>query len=124
MVLLPYPVFPSAATRVFSLACDQQELLIRTSKQHVNNYCWFNEMTPSLCRAARALLGMNQTELARAAELGLSTVVDFERERRHVSLEAIDSMRAVFERAGIEFIEENGGGVGVRYRKPRHSRRK
>jgi hypothetical protein len=44
---------------------------------------------------------MNQAELARAADLGLSTVVDFEREQRQVSLEAIDSMRAVFERAGI-----------------------
>ena len=81
-------------------------------------------MTPSLCRAARALVGMNQSDLARAAALGLSTVVDFERERRQVSSEAIDAMRAVFDREGIEFIEENGGGSGVRFRKPRQSRRK
>jgi hypothetical protein len=33
-------------------------------------------MTPAQCRAGRSLLDITQTELARAAELGLSTVVD------------------------------------------------
>ena len=67
-------------------------------------------MTPVQCRAARSLLDMTQAELARAAEVGLSTVVDFERERRSVSQEAARALRTALEAAGIEFIDENGGG--------------
>jgi transcriptional regulator with XRE-family HTH domain len=73
-------------------------------------------MTPSQCRGARALLDMTQPELARAAHLGLSTVVDFERMRREVSIEAIAALRGALERRGIIFIDENGGGPGLRLR--------
>jgi predicted transcriptional regulator len=62
-------------------------------------------------------LGINQTELAEAANLGLSTVVDFERERRQVSPIAIDAIWNALKGAGVEFIDENGGGPGVRLRK-------
>ena len=75
------------------------------------------EMTPAQCRAARALLDCSQTQLATKASLGLSTVVDFERERRVVSPEAIAAIRTALEFAGVEFIQENGGGPGVRLRK-------
>ena len=51
------------------------------------------------------------------ASLGLSTVVDFERQRRIVSAEAIAAIRAALESAGVEFIAENGGGPGVRLRR-------
>jgi transcriptional regulator with XRE-family HTH domain len=71
-------------------------------------------MTSAQCRSARALLDMTQPELARAASLGLSTIVDFEKRRRDVSEEAINSIRRALEAAGIEFINENGGGAGVR----------
>jgi transcriptional regulator with XRE-family HTH domain len=82
-------------------------------------------MTPTQCRAARGLLEITQPELAHAADLGLSTIVDFEKQRRVVSMEAVEAIRAALERAGIEFINENGGGEGVRLRKPaRHPRRK
>jgi DNA-binding XRE family transcriptional regulator len=81
-------------------------------------------MTPAQSRAARALLEMNQSVLAQNAGLGLSTIVDFEKERRQVSEDAVLAIEAAFERAGIEFIEENGGGEGVRLRKPRRSSRK
>jgi transcriptional regulator with XRE-family HTH domain len=59
---------------------------------------------------------MTQSELAELAELGLSTVVDFERERRPVSEEATKALRRALEKAGIQFIEQNGGGPGVRFR--------
>ena len=75
------------------------------------------EMTPSQCRAARALLDWTQPKLAASASLGLSTVVDFERARRAVSEEAAQSIRAALETAGVEFIPENGGGQGVRLKK-------
>jgi hypothetical protein len=81
-------------------------------------------MTPAQCRAARALLEINQSILAQNAGLGLSTIVDFEKKRRHVSADAILAIRAALEKAGIEFIEDNGGGEGVRFRRARRTPRK
>jgi transcriptional regulator with XRE-family HTH domain len=74
-------------------------------------------MTPAQCRAARALLGITQSQLARAAKLGLSTVVDFEKERRLVSEEAVKAIQTALQRAGIEFTDENGVGEGLLLRK-------
>jgi hypothetical protein len=76
-----------------------------------------DQITPAQCRGARALLDMTQPDLARAANLGLSTIVDFERMRRAVSKEAIVALRAALEQRGVVFISENGGGPGVRLRK-------
>jgi DNA-binding XRE family transcriptional regulator len=69
-------------------------------------------MMPAQSRAARGLISMTQTELAKAAGLGQSTVIDFEKERRVVSDQAISAMVAALEAAGVEFISENGGGRG------------
>jgi transcriptional regulator with XRE-family HTH domain len=74
-------------------------------------------MTPAQCRGARGLLGLTQPELASKANLGLSTIVDFERSRRPVSAAAIGAIRRALKTAGVEFIDENGGGPGVRLRK-------
>jgi transcriptional regulator with XRE-family HTH domain len=74
------------------------------------------DITPVQCRAARTLLEMTQPQLAKLAKLGLSTIVDFERARRQVSMEAIRAMQRALEQAGVEFIDENGGGPGVRLR--------
>ena len=74
-------------------------------------------MTPAQCRAARSMLNMMQPDLAEAAGLGLSTIVDFERERRQVSDKATQAIQLALEKAGVEFIAENGGGAGVRLRK-------
>jgi transcriptional regulator with XRE-family HTH domain len=81
-------------------------------------------ITAAQCRGARGLLGLTQPALASAARLGLSTIVDFERSRRAVSKEAVQAIRAAFERAGVEFIDENGGGPGVRLRKGPQKKRK
>jgi transcriptional regulator with XRE-family HTH domain len=74
-------------------------------------------ITPEQSRAARALLDVTQPQLAVKSGLGLSTVVDFERSRRPVSKEAVQAIQLALEDAGIEFIDENGGGPGVRLRK-------
>jgi len=76
-------------------------------------------ISPAQCRAARSLLDLTQSELAKAATLGLSTVVDFERERRTVSGDAVAAIRLALEKSGVEFVDENGGGSGVRFRKAR-----
>jgi DNA-binding XRE family transcriptional regulator len=80
-------------------------------------------LSASQCRGARGLLSMTQPQLASAARLGLSTIVDFEKRRREVSNEAKVSIRQALEGAGVEFIDENGGGPGVRLRKRQSDRR-
>ncbi len=79
-------------------------------------------LTPGQRKAARALLELTQGELATAANLGLSTIVDFERKRCHVSAAAIKAIRDALTAYGVEFIDENGGGPGVRLRK-RHQKK-
>lgn len=69
-------------------------------------------MNAAQCRAARALLNWTQPQLGKAAGLGLSTVVDFEKERRTVSHDAASKMATALEAAGVEFT--NGGQPGVR----------
>jgi len=74
-------------------------------------------ITSGQCRAARGLLGWSQQDLADHAGLGLVTVRNLElsvHEPRRATLEVI---RRAFETAGIELIDENGGGPGVRLRK-------
>ena len=71
-------------------------------------------ITPTQCRAGRALLNINQGSLADQAALGLSTVVDFEKSRRDISEAAMQKIIDALQSAGVEFIEENGGGAGVR----------
>ena len=80
-------------------------------------------ITPSQCRAGRALLEITQTQLAKSAGLGLSTVVDFEKSRREVSPEAIQVISQTLIDAGIEFIDENGGGAGVRLGKRQRTKK-
>jgi transcriptional regulator with XRE-family HTH domain len=69
-------------------------------------------------RAARALLGWSQTQLAEKAGLSLPTVKRVEVERGpRVSDAARLALRVALESGGVEFIDENGGGPGVRLRK-------
>jgi len=70
-------------------------------------------------RAARGLLGWSQARLAEAAGLSLPTIKRTELETVNVSADARDKLRSALEAAGVEFIAENGGGAGVRLRKPR-----
>ena len=79
-------------------------------------------MTPAQCRAARALLDITQSQLAHAAGLGLSTVVDFEKERRTVSEGAVKQCRSPWSGPGSSSSTKTG--EGLRLRKPRHPRQK
>jgi hypothetical protein len=42
----------------------------------------------------------------------------------NVSDEARLKLQQALEAAGLEFLEENGAGLGVRFRKSKHSKRK
>lgn len=74
-------------------------------------------MTPAQCRAAKGLINMSQRDLAKDSELSISTVVDFERERRVVAPASIGAMRVTLEEAGAVFFEENDYSSGVALRK-------
>jgi transcriptional regulator with XRE-family HTH domain len=70
-------------------------------------------------RAARGLLGWSQSELATRAGLSLPTVKRLEGGfGPRVSIDAQAKLQKAIEAAGIEFLDENGGGRGVRFQKP------
>ena len=66
---------------------------------------------------ARAALGWGVRELALAAKVSADTVARFER-GDELKQRTIEALQRVLEAAGIEFIDENGGGPGVRLRRP------
>ncbi len=74
-------------------------------------------ISPAQCRAARAMLDLDQRQLAMAAQVAHRTLVDFERSARTPHARTLAAIRAALEAAGVEFIPENGGGPGVRLRK-------
>lgn len=78
-------------------------------------------MTSAQCRAARAILNLEQGELAKLADVHRNTIMDFEREVRRPRASTVAVIRAALEKVGIEFIEENGGGPGLRLAIPTKS---
>ena len=74
-------------------------------------------LSPSQCRAARGLLDWTQQELADAARIGVATVRLFEGEAAEARPATLAVLRQAFESAGVQFIDENGGGPGLRLRK-------
>jgi transcriptional regulator with XRE-family HTH domain len=74
-------------------------------------------ITPAQCRAARALISWSQEDLAREARIGVVTVHQLEAGISQPRRATIDVIRRALEFAGVEFIDENGGGAGVRLRK-------
>ena len=64
------------------------------------------------------MLGWSQAELAKAANVSRQTIADFERGAHMPISNNLASIIAAFQEAGIEFIPENGGGAGVRLKKP------
>ena len=74
---------------------------------------------PEQCRAARGLLNWNQQRLADEAQVGIVTVRQLEFGQNQPRRATLIVVRLTLEDAGVEFIDENGGGVGVRLRERR-----
>jgi transcriptional regulator with XRE-family HTH domain len=76
-------------------------------------------------RAARALLRWSALDLAKASKVGVATIRRVETIEGEIPVTAANeaALRATLESAGVEFIEENGGGPGVRLRKPTKQKR-
>ena len=64
-------------------------------------------MTPEQCRAARAWLGWPQDALAKAANVGVSTVRDFESGNRVPTRNNLTAMRAALEAGGVSFFDDH-----------------
>jgi predicted transcriptional regulator len=79
-------------------------------------------ITPEQCRAARALLGWSQQQLADEAGVGIVTIHQLEAGTSQPRRATADVVVRALEAAGVEFIDENGGGPGVRLNKPLRKR--
>ena len=76
-------------------------------------------LNPAQIRAGRALVRWSAQNLAQASKVGLSTIRRAELMDNGTVMTAANNaaIRQAMEAAGVEFIEENGGGPGVRLRK-------
>jgi transcriptional regulator with XRE-family HTH domain len=70
-------------------------------------------------RAARAILGWSQDQLARKAGIGLATIRRIEQAEGLVkgNFSTIMKIQRALEQAGIHFTEDNVGEIGVRLRR-------
>lgn len=82
-------------------------------------------ITAAQMRAARALLGIDQRELAELSGVSLPTIQRMEASEGNVRgvIDTLTKVVEAFGRAGIVLIAEDapssGGGRGVRFREPR-----
>ena len=76
-------------------------------------------------RAARALLGWRQQDVARAAKISVATIRRIESQEGVLTgyVSTLLKIQASFEQAGIQFIDDNEtGGFGVRMAKKKRKR--
>jgi hypothetical protein len=84
-------------------------------------------LTSPQIRAARALIRWSAEDLSRQSSVSLRTIRRAELAERDTTMTATNDLavRRALEAAGVEFIDENGGGLGLRLRKAhQHGKRK
>ena len=74
-------------------------------------------VTSAQVRMARAALNWTVRDLAEATGLHRNTITNIEVGRYVGDAATLTTIEAVLKHAGVEFIDENGGGPGVRLRK-------
>jgi ribosome-binding protein aMBF1 (putative translation factor) len=67
-------------------------------------------MSPEQVRAARSWLGWTQAELATKANVGLSTVKDYERGERKPIANNLEAMQRALEKAGMKITADSVSG--------------
>ena len=75
-------------------------------------------ITPRQIRAARALLGWSQQQLADKAIISLNALTRLERGRVDPRVSTLDAVHKALSKAGIEFLSANEKGEGVRLADP------
>ena len=74
-------------------------------------------MTAAQLKMARAALGLTVIQTAELADVSHETIRRIELGLQDVKEKTVGKVRSALEKAGVEFIAENGGGAGVRLRK-------
>ena len=80
-------------------------------------------VTSAQVRMARAALNWTVRDLAEAARLHRNTITNIETGRYGGDSVTLEKIVSVLKRAGVEFIDETGGGPGVRLRKRQHQKK-
>lgn len=65
-------------------------------------------ITPELCRSARALLGWGQRDLADRTRTTALTVLNYERRKKRPTEERLLSFESAFREAGVTFDKADG----------------
>jgi transcriptional regulator with XRE-family HTH domain len=75
-------------------------------------------LTSAQIRAARALIRWSALQLAERTAVGVTTIRRAELTASATKLTRVNdqAIRRALEAAGVDFIDENGGGPGVRLR--------
>jgi len=76
-------------------------------------------ITPRQIRAARALLGWSQQQLADKAIVSLNAVTRLEKGRVDSRSSTVTAIEKALIKAGIEFLPSDTKGEGVRLRSPK-----
>lgn len=76
-------------------------------------------ITSRQIRAARALLGWSQQQLADKAIVSLNAVTRLEKGRVNSRRSTIDAIEKTLTKAGVEFLPAGERGEGVRMKSPR-----
>ena len=75
-----------------------------------------NDMTPEQCRAARALLGWSQSDLAKRSKVSISAIRNFERGMTMPVVNNLDALKRAVEAGGVVLINDGKLGVAMEIR--------
>ncbi len=97
---------------------------MKNSKNNEKVNMRLSALTSAQIRAARALMRWTAEDLARESMLSVATIRRAELTESETLMTAANDLavRRALEAAGVEFIDENGGGPGVRLKKPAKKR--
>ncbi len=70
-------------------------------------------LTAEQCRAARGWLNWTQDDLAKRANVSLSTVRDFEKGRRVPISNNLEALRRAIVTAGVQLVTRQGKPIGI-----------
>jgi predicted transcriptional regulator len=80
------------------------------------------DIDPAQLRAARGLVNWSRDDLAIKAGTTSRTIARIEDGDTIPRVSTAQAIRSALEKAGVEFIAENGGGPGVRLKKRKPKR--
>ena len=79
-------------------------------------------LSPAQMRGARGMLGWSMMDLAKMAQVSISTIKRIEDGSVVTNSDrVIASIRGAFETAGVRFFQDEGGGAGIGLKPQRHT---